>query len=404
MTMTRLARTSTIVLATLILGLLAAASASAGPTSDQARFDAVQARLAEAQAKIEAAKQREATLGSQVAAFDAQLGVLNDALARLDAQIADVCDKLERTHARLLKARAELRQAAAKLRATSADLARQQDLFERRVVGMYKKDDVSYFDVLLGSNGWEDLVSRIELVRTVADADNDLVGDLLALRDQVAEQKRQLTASEAELAGAEADLATQNDRLAVLRATEAAKQQSLAAARAAKNGVLQQVATNRRQWEAQEDQLQAESNQLAAVIAGSSGGGGRGTGQLIWPVSGSVTSGFGWRIHPIFGVKMFHSGIDIAAGYGAAIQAADGGTTIYSGWMEGYGNVVVIDHGKGLSTLYAHMSATGVGNGVGVSRGQTIGNVGATGYATGPHLHFEVRLNGNPVDPLGYLP
>lgn len=401
--MTRLARTSTIVLVTLILGLLAAASAAATPTSNQDRYDAVQARLAEAQAKIAAAKQREATLGSQVAGFDAQLGVLNEALARLDAQIADVRGKLKTTRARLVKARAELRQAAAKLRATQADLVLQQDLFERHVAAMYKKNDVSCFDVILGSNGWEDLVSRIELVRTVTSSGNDLVGALQALRDSVAEQKQQLTASEAELTAAEADLATQSDRLAALRAAEAAKQQVLAAARAAKNGVLQQVATNRRQWEAQESQLQAESGQLAAIIAGNSSGG-HGSGQMIWPVSGVVTSGFGWRIHPIFHTRMFHSGIDIAAGYGVAIKAADSGKTIYSGWMTGYGNVVVIDHGKGISTLYAHMSSTGVGSGVSVARGQVIGKVGATGYATGPHLHFEVRLNGNPVDPLGYLP
>jgi murein DD-endopeptidase MepM/ murein hydrolase activator NlpD len=400
----RIRLTSIIAFAVLLLGPAAAATAWAGSVSNQDRYDAVQARLAAAQANIEAAKLREAELSSQVAAFDAQLGALSDSLARLDAQIAGVRQRLDKTRARLAQARKELRLATARLRNTTESLAYQQELFEQRVVAMYKKDDISYFDVLLGSSGWEDLISRVGLVRTLVESDNDLVGELQVLRAKVADEKQQLAASETELAGAEADLADQSDRLAGLRAEAAAQQQSLALARAAKSDTLQQVAANRRQWEEQEDQLQAESNQLSAIIAGGSSGGAHGSGQLIWPVAGPVTSGFGWRIHPIFHVRKFHTGIDISAAYGVAIKAADTGTTIYSGWMTGYGNVVVVDHGNGLSTLYAHMTAAAVGNGVNVTRGQTIGTVGATGYATGPHLHFEVRVNGDPVDPLGYLP
>ena len=161
--------------------------------------------------------------------------------------------------------------------------------------------------------------------------------------------------------------------------------------------------TNINAWEAQEAQLASESQGLAGVIRSHAGNGdGRATGTMQWPVRGPITSPFGWRIHPIFHVRKFHTGIDIGVGYGTPIHAADGGRVIYASWMSGYGNTTIIDHGHGISTLYAHQSSILVSSGP-VSKGQVIGYVGATGYATGPHLHFEVRLNGNPVNPVPYL-
>ena len=116
-----------------------------------------------------------------------------------------------------------------------------------------------------------------------------------------------------------------------------------------------------------------------------------------------MVSPYGYRIHPILGYRKLHTGIDIAVGYGVPIHSSAAGTVIYAAWMGGYGNVIIVDHGDGLSTLYAHQSSLAVGNGTRVTRGQTVGYVGSTGFSTGPHLHFEVRVNGNPVDPMGYL-
>jgi murein DD-endopeptidase MepM/ murein hydrolase activator NlpD len=151
------------------------------------------------------------------------------------------------------------------------------------------------------------------------------------------------------------------------------------------------------------DAMQAESAKLAAQIRASSGGGtGASTGSgssssgFIWPVNGVLTSGFGWRW------GRMHEGIDIGVGSGTPIRAAAGGTVIYAGWMGGYGNLTIIDHGNGLATAYAHQSAFAVGGGA-VSQGTVIGYVGTTGNSTGAHLHFEVRVNGSPVNPLGYL-
>jgi murein DD-endopeptidase MepM/ murein hydrolase activator NlpD len=123
----------------------------------------------------------------------------------------------------------------------------------------------------------------------------------------------------------------------------------------------------------------------------------------MWPANGPLTSGFGYRVHPIFGYSKMHTGIDIGAPYGSPVWAADTGTVAYVGTMSGYGNVVAIDHGGGLATTYNHLSSFHVSNGQSVSRGTQIGAVGCTGYCTGPHLHFEVRVGGNPVDPMPYL-
>ena len=176
-----------------------------------------------------------------------------------------------------------------------------------------------------------------------------------------------------------------------------------------KETILSGVRSRQERLERINAQLEADSNQIQAILSAPSGGlapsvgSPRGGGQLMWPASGPITSGFGYRIHPIFGTRTLHAGIDIGAAYGSSVWAADGGTVTFVGVMSGYGNVVVVDHGGGLATTYNHLSAFSVSSGQSVSRGQQVGAVGCTGYCTGPHLHFEVRVNGTPVDPMPYL-
>ena len=124
---------------------------------------------------------------------------------------------------------------------------------------------------------------------------------------------------------------------------------------------------------------------------------------MVYPCAGEITSSFGWRTHPILGYQRFHSGVDFGADYGTTIHAADSGTVIFSGWYGGYGNAVILDHGNGISSLYGHTSELYVSEGQTVQRGQSIAAVGSTGLSTGPHLHFEVRQDGDPVDPMAYL-
>ena len=153
---------------------------------------------------------------------------------------------------------------------------------------------------------------------------------------------------------------------------------------------------------------QAARAAAAAAAAQSAGQGSsytwvQGTGQLGWPVSGEITSPYGYRVHPIWGTTIYHSGIDIGVDEGTPVHAADSGVIVWSGWMGGYGYAVVIDHGNGLSTLYGHNSELAVDEGQSVSKGQVVAYAGSTGNSTGPHVHFEVRENGDPVDPMGYL-
>jgi murein DD-endopeptidase MepM/ murein hydrolase activator NlpD len=189
-----------------------------------------------------------------------------------------------------------------------------------------------------------------------------------------------------------------------------ASQSELLAAQREKASALASVSEDRESYLAEADALAAESAALAARIVAaqraaaapsgstsSAPSAPSGSGQLGWPVAGPVTSGFGWRW------GRMHEGIDIAVGTGTPVHAADAGTVIYAGWMGGYGNLIVIDHGNGLSTAYAHNSSLIVGQGASVGKGFVVALSGNTGNSTGPHVHFEVRVNGSAVDPMGYL-
>ena len=320
----------------------------------------------------------------------------------LGDQIAAVEEKLSVTREKLDVLRKELRLKKLELEAAQAELELEQRNFAERAVLSYKSDDLDYVDVLLASSDFEDLISRVNVIHDLLGGNNTLVGGLETARDEVDAEKDAIARREGAVADAARVLQEKNDELAALRAAQAASQAAALAVRRQKAGALKGVNQDLAELERQEDQILAESQALTGVITGSSGSG-QGTGSLIYPVNGPITSPFGWRIHPILGYKKFHTGVDFGVGYGTPIRAADGGTVIYATWMGGYGNVIIVDHGDGLSTLYAHQSSLAVGTGARVTRGQTVGYVGSTGFSTGPHLHFEVRVNGNPVDPMGYL-
>jgi murein DD-endopeptidase MepM/ murein hydrolase activator NlpD len=219
-------------------------------------------------------------------------------------------------------------------------------------------------------------------------------------RDEVKREKQAVAEKEDAAHRIVIELQREEDKLAALQAAQQAQMAASKEARLAKRGALRSVKGNLAEFRRQEQRLLAESAQLAGIATGSGGGGG--TGTMIRPVNGPITSGFGYRIHPIFGYRRFHSGVDFGVGYGTPIRAADSGTVVYATGMGGYGNVIMINHGGGISTLYAHQSSFAVTGGS-VGKGQVIGYVGSTGWSTGPHLHFEVRVNGSPVDPMGYI-
>ncbi|MCX6362569.1 MAG: peptidoglycan DD-metalloendopeptidase family protein [Actinobacteria bacterium] len=379
------------VLAAVVLGL-APALAGAAPQGD----------LARTRDKIAAAKKQKATLSDQIATLDGRLTAIDDELARLGDQIGVVEQKLTTTRAKLKILQEQLRLKRLELQAAEQELTLEQDNFETRVVIAYKTDDLTYVDVVLASTSYEDLVSRMNVMHDLIGGNNELVGGLETTRDKVAHEKQTIAEKETGVHQAVNDLQAQSDQLAALRAAQAAQKAASLAMRRQKNTTLSGVENDLALLEQQENQLLAESSALTGVITGSSGSG-VGTGTMMWPVNGPITSPFGYRIHPILGYRKLHTGVDFGVGYGTPIHAADSGTVIYATWMSGYGNVTIIDHGRGISTLYGHQSSLAVGSGTPVSRGQVIGYVGSTGFSTGPHLHFEVRVNGTPVDPMGYL-
>ena len=378
-------------LAAVVLGL-APALTSAAPKS----------KLAKTREQIAAAKKQKKALDRQIASLDGRLTAIDDELAQLGDQIGVVEQKLSTTRDKLEILQEQLRLKRIELRAAEDELVLEQDNFEQRVVIAYKTDDLTYVDVVLASTSFEDLISRMNVVQDLIGGNNDLVGGLETTRDTIAREKKTIAKKEGDVHTAVDDLQAQSDQLAELRAAEAAQKAASLAMRKEKNAKLSSVEGNLALLEQQENQILAESNALSGVITGSSGSG-VGTGDMMWPVNGPVVSPYGYRIHPILGYRKLHTGMDFAVGYGTPIHASDSGTVIYATWMGGYGNVIIVDHGRGISTLYAHQSSLAVGTGTRVTRGQVIGSVGSTGFSTGPHLHFEVRVNGNPVDPMGYL-
>jgi murein DD-endopeptidase MepM/ murein hydrolase activator NlpD len=376
--------------------------AGLAPAPTQKPQNATNERLAHMKAMVAAAKAREAQLGTQVAGFDSQLSSIGGRLDQIAAAQQTTEAKLTVTRDKLVRLRRDLVVKRRQLVVAEAELAREERLFEQRIVAMYKRGSVTSLDVLVGATGWTDLVTRLSFVRDLTRYENDLVAQLAASRARVAAEKRDLARAEVATGKAADQLQAQTQRLAQLKAAAEQQYATLSSTRSAKADLLAKAATTRAGYEQQERELQAESTRLGAIIAGTSGGG-HGTGRFESPIAGPVTSGFGWRIHPIFHTREFHTGIDIGAASGSAIHAADSGSIIIAGPEGGYGNCIVIDHGGGLSTLYAHMSGFAATGGA-VRRGQVIGYVGMTGFATGPHLHFEVRKAGQPVDPLAYLP
>ena len=269
----------------------------------------------------------------------------------------------------------------------------------------YKTDELSYIDVVLASADFEDLVSRMGLVTDLLSGDKDLVGELESTRDEVPQKSRTSRRRKAPSTRPSPICASRTSSWRRYAPPRRRSSRALSPPASRSRGRSRASPTTSRNSPGRRTPLLAQSQALSDIINGSSGGG-HGTGVLMWPAGSRslVTSYFGWRIHPILGTRRFHTGIDIGVGYGTAIRAADSGKVIYAAGNGGYGNCTIVDHGGGISTLYAHQASIAVGYGATVSRGQVIGYVGSTGLSTGPHLHFEVRSGGQPVDPLGYLP
>ncbi len=247
--------------------------------------------------------------------------------------------------------------------------------------------------LLLKSDNLNEFLDRRHQLKQVYQADRNFLADLKAKADELVLQRQ----------GVEA----QKNSIALLRQQLLAQRDQFQAQAEQQEVLIDRLKENQNALAAAAAQLEKDSESLGDLIrqkiAAARGVAGRGTGQMIFPTGGRITSRFGTRTHPVLGYRRFHAGIDFGASSGTPVNAADSGRVIFSGWYGGYGNAVIIDHGGGITTLYGHNSRLLVSEGQTVQQGQAIAAVGSTGLSTGPHLHFEVRRNGNPVDPLGFL-
>lgn len=274
------------------------------------------------------------------------------------------------------------------------DLDQQSEILSDRLVFIYEEGDISYLEVLLSAEDLQDFLTRYDLLNRILDQDRQLI-------DTIRGQKRDLDLKKSELV-------VQKKSLESAKVGQVQKEQLLDTQIDKKKDILNSVEKEKNAQLKALNELEQESKQLESLIRQMQGGGSKnsiGTGTYSWPVPGytGISSPYGMRFHPILKVRKLHTGIDIRVPYGVSIHAADGGKVIYAGWMNAYGQVVIIDHGAGMSTLYAHQSSILVSNGTMVSKGQVIGKVGSTGWSTGAHLHFEVRVNGTPVNPNSYV-
>jgi murein DD-endopeptidase MepM/ murein hydrolase activator NlpD len=366
------------------------------------RKNAVDSRISGLRDSIERAKAREGVLTSEISDASSRIDALGGDITVLSDKLAALEKDLAAHRSRLARLEARLREQAATLQRLTQQHAVAQRRLEERLVQLYESSEASEIEILLQAQSFSDLLEQLDYFRAIGEQDKRIADTIKRLQVEMRLAKEQTVATKAEVSKATAILAQKTEEQRAARAALLARQAALAAARQSKQGLLADVKQDRHADEEDLEAMQAASAAIAAQIQGSqggsssSGGGTPSASGLIWPVSGPITSGFGWRW------GRMHEGIDIGAACGTTIHAAASGTVIYAGWMDGYGNITIIDHGGGLATAYGHQSSIYVSGGS-VSQGQAIGAVGSTGHSTGCHLHFEVRVNGTPVNPLNYL-
>jgi len=388
-------------LALALVLLLAVATPALG--DDAGKKHQIDTKIAALQGKLAAQKRSERALRNQVDDYTSRI-------RSLEARVGDVSLHLQTLetdlslHERRLNALNELFH----LQSTRLTFLRKQyrqsiTVLNRRIVDVYESDDPSTLDIFFGSQSIQDAIDKVQYLDEVGAQDHRIATQVAQAKAQVAVSRAKTKKLRQSVYGETAVIRARTAQTQSVRDELVGARNDLSTSREKKLVDLSSLTQSERDEAGEIDALQAASERIAAQIRAAQSHESDGSTQtpssagLVWPVSGPITSPFGWRW------GRMHQGIDIGVPYGTPIHAAAAGTVIYCGWEEGYGNFVVIDHGGNLATAYGHQSAIAVTCGQRVDQGQVIGYVGCTGHCTGPHLHFEVRINGNPVDPMGYL-
>jgi murein DD-endopeptidase MepM/ murein hydrolase activator NlpD len=392
----------------LAVASIAAGAALGDPGAEKQKIDA---RLKDVQGAIDRTKERESVLTSELTVIVGKLRAAQDSVSSAVARLDELTRRLDRQRIELGRLDRTIREQTERIAMLNGQHAIAVARLEQRVREIYMTDSPDVVALLVGARSFNEVIDNLNVLERVGRQDKEIVGDVATSRARMQQARRQ-TRDLREQARLTADaIARDTEEQRTTTEGLVAQRDALAAAEAERNDALASITQDRASYLAEVEALQAQSSALAEEIrrqqaaaaagvaspAALAGPGGVSGGQLGWPVSGPVTSGYG----PRWG--RLHEGIDIAVAEGTTVVAAGSGVVIYTGWLGGYGNLVVVDHGGELATAYAHNSSIIVSVGQSVSAGQALAASGNTGNSSGPHVHFEVRVNGSAVDPLGYL-
>ena len=366
-----------------VVGLLFSAiyGVAYGATIDE-QLKASDKKQKEAKSKLEnVKKERAKTLESQEA--------LARELIELQNKVNDISEKIDVTNTKL-------QEEEVKLDVATKEANIKYENFKERFRVVCEEGPVTYLELLFSAKNFSDFVDKIEVAQEIAENDKKIFDEMEAVRVEIENSRNEILALKQSQEESKNSLVSEKDKL---NAKKLEQQQYI-------KSLEKDAAAYQRIIDEEERAMQALKNSISGSLSSSTSGKGYVGGEFLWPTPSCsiITSNFSpRRKNPVTGVYKRHTGVDIGASYGAAIIAANAGTVTLAGWNSGYGNCVVIDHGGGRATLYAHMSSIGTSKGQYVTKGQQIGKVGSTGNSTGPHLHFEILINGNAVDPMQYF-
>ncbi len=375
---------------------------SAGPLSGASGLDSriaqEEARMRILEKQITEHRKRAKQMGEKEKGVLTQINSLDQKKKVTEQRIRVLELKLEKVKNTISNLRAEVR-------LTEQELGEMMHILENRLVDIYKYGGVAEFNLLLSSTTAHEAMETSFLLNRIALQDQAMITSMLEKKDRLLQAASQMEQQQKDLAVNTSHLSKErktfrqeinksNDFLGKVRQERSLHEQAVRELQQSQKEIQQTVTALMRKKRDEESRNKGRSAQYTYLPSG---------GQLSWPVQGQITSTFGMRVHPVFKTKMMHTGMDIRAPRGTPVRAAGPGEVLFAGWLRGYGQVIIIDHGNNLSSVYAHLSSMSVREGAAVKKGQTIGAVGSTGTATGAHLHFEVRVGGDARDPMRYL-
>jgi murein DD-endopeptidase MepM/ murein hydrolase activator NlpD len=351
---------------------------------------------AELQSSIASKSAKAGALSSDINNISGKIQGLRGRIAKLQHKQNTIQQDLDAKAARQKKIANRLSISRARLARLRKELAHSRAVLSARIVEVYKQGEPNVIQVVLSSRGFADMVERTTYMERIASQDHKIITKVTKLNGQTKKETVKLAGLEKEASRLVAQVRSQRDEVAAAKRPLASQRNQLASAVSHRKSKLAVISKSLRKDEEDLSAMQVSSDAVSGILDNSAPIK-KGSGQLIYPVNGQFTSPFGYRWGRL------HAGIDLAVPVGTAVHAADTGTVRYASWMDGYGNYICIQHTASMSTCYGHNSRLMVHVGQSVSQGQVIAASGNTGHSTGPHVHFEVRINGNPVDPMGYL-